>query len=195
MLTDRLNRYLARQICWVLTIEGLETYLLQTRDPADLDLLLESVRPAPRATDVDVVIGVRGPVAPPEACNGLQVPILRIEQIYSFDVDGLLGSIPRPANTDEKKFAAAAEELFTRIVQVTDNAGATDEDRALNYLVLRDPTLYSHATEAHGRNQSLAAVEDTARPHWGRRVRSSRSSSPTLTARPMSRRSSTSVLT
>src|SRR5437868_1108876 len=27
-LSQRTNRYLARQFCWVLTIEGLETYLL-----------------------------------------------------------------------------------------------------------------------------------------------------------------------
>src|SRR5437762_2380239 len=32
-LADRGNRYLARQLCWVLTIEGLETYILVPRDP------------------------------------------------------------------------------------------------------------------------------------------------------------------
>jgi hypothetical protein len=34
------NRYLARQLCWVLSIQGLETYILQPGDPADLDLLI-----------------------------------------------------------------------------------------------------------------------------------------------------------
>ena len=57
VLTERTNRYLARQLCWVLTIEGVETYILVPRDPADLDLLVEAVRPVPRATDIDVVIG------------------------------------------------------------------------------------------------------------------------------------------
>src|SRR5262245_59707563 len=28
VLTNRENRYLARQLCWVLTVEGMETYLL-----------------------------------------------------------------------------------------------------------------------------------------------------------------------
>ena len=28
VLTERSNRYLARQLCWILTIEGLETYIL-----------------------------------------------------------------------------------------------------------------------------------------------------------------------
>jgi cyclic patellamide precursor peptide PatG len=31
------NRYLARQMCWVLTIQGLETYILQPRDPVDFN--------------------------------------------------------------------------------------------------------------------------------------------------------------
>ncbi len=38
VLSERANRYLARQLCWVMTIEGLETYILVPRDPADLEL-------------------------------------------------------------------------------------------------------------------------------------------------------------
>jgi PatG Domain len=74
VLSERQNRYLARQLCWVLTIEGLDTYILQPRDPGDLDLLIEALRPTPRLTDVDVVLGFRGPIAPPELCNGLMGP-------------------------------------------------------------------------------------------------------------------------
>ena len=69
VLSQRQNRYLARRICWVLTIEGLETYILVPRDPFDLDLLLEAIRPEPSPMDIDAVIGVRGPIAPPEACT------------------------------------------------------------------------------------------------------------------------------
>ena len=68
------NRYLARQFCWVMTVEGLETYVLTPRDPADLHLLVESVRPNPSPMDLDVVIGMKGPIAPPRICNGLMVP-------------------------------------------------------------------------------------------------------------------------
>lgn len=35
-LSQRENRYLTRQLCWVLTIQGLETYLLQPRDRSTL---------------------------------------------------------------------------------------------------------------------------------------------------------------
>src|ERR1700730_11974919 len=99
VLSKRENRYLVRQLCWVLSIQGLETYLLLPRDPADIDLLVEAIRPAPSPNDIDVVIGMRGPIAPPEACNGLMEPIVIFDQIYSFDRDTLIKAIPKPEET------------------------------------------------------------------------------------------------
>ncbi len=159
VLAERANRYLARQVCWVLTIEGLETYLLQPRNPVDLDLLIEALRPSPQPTDIDVVIGVRGPLAPPDMCNGLTVPIVFVDQVYSFDVDSLLKSIPRPEQIPVAQFWSAAEELLARIVQLADNAGATNEHRALNYLTVRYPGLYATAAEAYGQNSALTGVD------------------------------------
>jgi hypothetical protein len=159
VLSKRENRYLVRQLCWVLSIQGLETYLLQPRDPADIDLLVEAIRPAPSPNDIDVVIGVRGAIAPPEMCNGLMVPIVAFDQIYSFDRDALIKAIPKPGKTTAAQFGPAAEELFNRIMQLTDNAGATDEHRALNYLAMRYPAIYAKAAEEFGRDCSLTGVE------------------------------------
>lgn len=158
-LTQRPNRYLARQLCYVFTVEGLETYILRPRDPLDYDLLLEAVRAEPSPVDIDVVVGVKGPIAPPELCNGLMVPIVVFDQLYSFDRDSLIKSIPRPESIAEDQFGSAAAELFDRILQLADNAGATDEHRAVNYLAVRYPAIYANATEAFGRNASLSAVE------------------------------------
>jgi hypothetical protein len=159
VLSQRANRYLARQLCWVMTIEGLETYILQPRDPADFDLLIEALRPMPSPMDLDCVIGVLGPLAPPEMCNGLQVPIVVFDQIYSFDRDSLIKAIPKPEKTPAKEFAATAEEVFDRIMQMADNAGATDEHRALNYCAVRYPAVYSTAADCHARNCSLSALD------------------------------------
>jgi len=162
VMVNRANRYLARQICWVFTIEGLETYVLFPRDPADFELLIEAVRPRPQPTDVDVVIGVRGPIAPPEACNGLMVPVVGFDQLYSFDRDELISAIPRaeelPEDQDEQ-FRTTSTELLDRIMQMADNAGATDEHRALNYLTVRYPAIYARTTEAHHAESSLTAVD------------------------------------
>ena len=159
VLSQRTNRYLARQLCWVLEIEGLETYLLVPRDPADFDLLVEALRPTPSPLDVDVVVGVRGPIAPPETCNGLMIPIVAFDQIYSFDRDALIKAIPRPEQVAAEEFEPAAGELFDRIMQMADNAGATDEHRALNYLAMRYPAIYATAADAFGRNSALTGVE------------------------------------
>jgi PatG Domain len=158
-LSSRENRYLTRQLCWVMTIQGLETYLLQPRDPADFDRLVEAIRPQPSPMDIDVVVGMRGPIASPEVCNGLMVPIVAFDQIYSFDRDSLVKAVPKPEKMTQKEFAPVAEELFTRIMQMADNAGATDEHRALNYLALRYPAIYAKAVEYYGRNCSLTGVE------------------------------------
>jgi hypothetical protein len=159
VLTQRPNRYLARQLCWLFTIEGIETYILQPNDPADIDLLVEAVRGTPRPTDLDVVIGVRGPIAPPEACNGLQVPIVVFDQLYSLDSDALIKAIPRPEKMKADQFEPASRELFDRIMFMADNAGATDEHRALNYLAVRYPDIYARTTTMFAGNAALTSVE------------------------------------
>ena len=159
VLSKRENRYLLRQMCWVMSIEGLETYILHPRDPADFDLLLETIRTKPSREDQDVVIGIRGPIAPPWMCNGLMVTMVVFDQIYIFDVDDLVKSIPRPENIKEKEFEPAAREVFERILQMADNAGATNEHRALNYLAVRYKAIYAMASEAFGRNLSLTNIE------------------------------------
>ncbi|SEA03839.1 hypothetical protein [Nitrosospira multiformis] len=159
VLSQRQNRYLVRQLCWVLTVQGLETYLLVPRDPADVDMLIDAIRPAPAPQDIDVVIGMRGPIAPPQMCNGLMVPIVVFDQIYSFGRNELIKAIPRPKKMAEERFGPAAEELFDRIMHMTDNAGATDEHRALNYLAMRYPAIYAKAAEEFAEDHSLTGVE------------------------------------
>jgi hypothetical protein len=163
------NRYLVRQLCWVMTIEGLETYIVVPRDSADLGLLVDALRPNPQPWDLDIVIGSRGPIAPPQMCNGLMVPIVAFDQIYSFDRETLIKAIPKPEKTSAKEFAPAAEELFDRILQMTDNAGAGDEHRALNYLAVRYQAIYAKAAEYFAQNYSLSAVNVQGSPLSGSR--------------------------
>jgi hypothetical protein len=158
------NRYLARNMCWVLVIEGLETYILVPRDPRDLDLFIDAYRAEPRSDDLDVVIGVRHGVAPPEVCNGLALPVVVVDLLYSFDRESLIGAIPRPESITAKydaKFRSAAGALFDAITQLADNAGAIDEHRALNYLTVRYPRIYAVTTEQFNRNFAFTGVEVT----------------------------------
>jgi hypothetical protein len=156
------HRYLARSVCWILVIQGLETYILAPRDPADLDLLKASFREEASTDDLDTVIGLRRHIAPPEMCNGLALPVVEFDQLYSFDRESLVGSIPRPESVpakSESRFRSTAAGLFDQLVQLADNAGATDEHRALNYLTVRYPRIYAAATEQYDRNFAFTGVE------------------------------------
>lgn len=167
VLSQRENRYLARQLCYVLMVGGLETYILQPRDPADFDLLIDGVRADPSPGDLDVVVGMRGPLAPPEMCGGLLVPIVLFDQLYSFDRDSLIKSVPRPEGVTAKQFEPTANELFDRFIQVADNAGAMDGHRALNYLAVRYPAIYANAVEQHADDFSLSGVDVLPSPLSG----------------------------
>lgn len=171
VLLERQNRYLLRQLCWVMLIEGIETYLLSPKDIGDLPLFAEAVRPVPTPMDVDVVVGVRGKIAPPGLCNGLSLPIVSVDQIYAFDRSGLFASLPRPDGTNEQLFLETSSEVLDRIMQIADNAGSMDEHRAINYLAVRYPQIYHRTVQAHENNFSLTAVDaKTSRLSGARRI-------------------------
>lgn len=154
VLSDPRNRYLARHSCYVFTIQGLETYIVRPRDPADLTLLVEAL-----SSDHNVVIGVREGLAPAHLCDGLILPVVGFDQIYSFDTREFVQSLPKPDNIDEERFRSAVDELFERVIQISDNAGAADQHRALNYLAVRYPSIYVKTAEAFAAGSSLSAIE------------------------------------
>jgi hypothetical protein len=158
VLSQSENRYLARELCWVFSIQGTDTYILRPHESGDLDLLIKVVGPQPDPW-LNAVIGVRGPVAPPEHCNGLMVPIVVFDQIYSFDRPTLIKAIPKPEKIAAEAFEPAAEELLDRVLLMTDNAGAADEHRALNYLAMRYPAIYGKAAESFANDCSLTGVD------------------------------------
>jgi hypothetical protein len=152
------NRYLLRQLCWVFSVERIETYLLAPRDPGDYALLLETVRANPSRSDLEVVIGIRGPAMLAEFCTRLRLPVVAFDQLYSFDRTALLNSITPPENTPTAAFGHMAEELLDRILRMADNAGSTDEHRTLNYLAVRYPAIYVKAAQEFANNASLSSV-------------------------------------
>jgi hypothetical protein len=158
-LADPANRYIARQVCYILTIEKLETYILVPTDPLDIDRFARAVRPAPDDGDIDVVIGTKGPIASAEMCNGLMLPIVYVDQIYSFDRNTLMKSIPRRKGTSEDQFKKTTKALFDHIIQIADNVGGTDEHRALNYLAVRYDEIYSRTQSMQDENYLFSAVD------------------------------------
>ncbi|MFC9680394.1 hypothetical protein [Streptomyces sp. NPDC056948] len=153
------NRYLTRQLCYVLTIQGLDTYILVPRDPADFALLANAVRPSHQLDAVDVVIGVRGAVAPAGHCGGLQLPVVTVDQLYSASIPYLVQSIDRPASMDEEPFNRTAEDLLRTVMNVSGNVGVSDEDRALTYLMVRYSAIYRMTFERFMDDYSLTSID------------------------------------
>ena len=152
------NAYIARQLCWILTIEGIEAYVIAPHDSTDIQILVQALRPTPRFTDVDLVIGTLGPPAPARWCNGVSLPTISLAQVYSFDSDSFVNRLKRPEGVSEEQFAASAEELLHLVLQLADNQGASDEHRAANYVATRYPAVYSIVAAQHAQNASLAKV-------------------------------------
>jgi cyclic patellamide precursor peptide PatG len=159
LLSAKQNRYLARSVCWILTIEGIEAYVLMPRDSDDLDMLIESLRPAPRITDLNVVIGRIGPMAAPSLCNGLTLPTVTFDQVFSFDLDSFANAVPVPEGSKEKDFKSSVLSVFLRVLQMADNRGVDDHHRALNYLATRYPAIYHATADRHAQDSSLDGVE------------------------------------
>lgn len=160
--------YLARELCWTFSIENIDTYIILPKNSSDFAKLVESINPNNEDSkelidrgghiDRDILIGELGPIAPPTLCNGLTLPIVFFDQIYSFSTEKLIKAIPKSKDVEEKSFRNTAQELFDRIQQIADNLGATDEHRALNYLAVRYSKIYDLATEMYAQDCSLNSI-------------------------------------
>jgi hypothetical protein len=157
VLQDKGNKYLVRQLCWVLLIQGIEQYILMPRD-GDYQSLVDAYRAEPKPGDLELVIGTRGPIAPSTMCNGLLVPIVFFDQIYVFDRKSLLSSIPKPAQADAASFSKAAAEALDRMLEQTDSPGTSPGDIAKTYLAIRYPRIYELAAEQFAKNASLTSI-------------------------------------
>jgi hypothetical protein len=153
------NRYLARQMQYVLTIQGVDTYDVVPRYSDDYDKLIAAVRPAPTPLDLDVVVGVREPLTTAGTCAGLTLPVLEFHQLYSFDRPSLFKAIEKPDGMPAERFQATADEVLTKILQITENAGATPEDRAANFVACRYEAVYLKTFEAFAGDYALTSID------------------------------------
>jgi hypothetical protein len=164
VLSQGQNLYLAREMCWTLQNESVDLYLLQPRAYSELtDLILALAPEAPGQIMYDLVIGARGPIAPPEMCNGAQLPMVATTQIFSFTQEAFINQIVSYSETIKKPVTKeTALNAFSILIQLKDNAGQSDEDRAINYLTFKSMIIYVFEGEMEKDNFLLTAV--TAQP-------------------------------
>jgi len=150
VLHSKEGRFLADYMCWVLSIGNVDTYILKPRSPAVMDDLIEALNVTsgmdpPYAT----LIGPLGPPAPPGLCRGLQVPMVLVNQAYHFYYKEFVDQIVQQLQAQGID-AASAQTSVQSVLQAMEmkpNPGASDRDRALNYIAYRYPEIYKRTAQ------------------------------------------------
>jgi hypothetical protein len=150
-------RYVARQLSWMLKVEGQPAYYLVLRDWHDLGDLISCLG-EPKGDDLCLVVGSSS-LIPVETCPGVTAPILLVDYLCSFKHD----TLTKQFDTESPKAGApSSKELFAKFVQSADNFGDTDEWRALNYLAVQYQPLYDRCKDIlHNPNPECNYVLDS----------------------------------
>ena len=134
-------RYIAEQVSWILKIDNQDVYVLL---PSANDELTEFIFTLKRdentnLTDdmLSVVIGVQGPMAPRELCEGAPLPMVMCKHIYSFTSETMLKELSKNINTTSTYISNVLNSLLSK-----PNVGASDSDRARNFIAYRYSTIY-----------------------------------------------------
>lgn len=158
--------YLLRDACFILTIGPVDAYLVQPRTYPELYSLIAASNQATTPSVLSAVIGTLGPVAGPEACNGLQLPIVYCDQVVSFERKMVEHFYDASAGDARKLASLPASQL---LLQMTDNMGVSPEHRALNYVAVRYPAIYGALERMTQRGFRLIRIEATASASEGAR--------------------------
>jgi hypothetical protein len=147
--------HLAAHVCYLLLVGGLPAYVLGPTSPSTRDALFEALEQADRPDHSTLIIGRRGPLAPPSACAGVLAPVVACSQVWSFSLAErnaeLAGYLPDKAPAAKAaKLQQVAHEIFDQVAMSTENLGATDAHRALNYVLLQNPGLFLAVAERSG---------------------------------------------
>lgn len=130
--------YIAEQMCWVMVINNINVYTLVPRSQIELNDIINSLKPAPVATDevLSVAIGYEQGQTPSHMCAGMSLPMVVCNQVYYFTLAELTKNF-----TDQNINTEAIADVI-KTIEFKPNDGASAEDRALNYLAFRYPEIY-----------------------------------------------------
>ncbi|MCB9758408.1 MAG: hypothetical protein H6739_01075 [Alphaproteobacteria bacterium] len=150
--------YIAREMCWVLQIQSIDSYILQ---PATTDALLSCITALGAVRGAEsivrsVVVGQEGGTAPPGVCHNLTLPIGLVSDIYELDdrvMDNLI------MDSTDAPDVLVAHELYRKMLELAYNTGDDDSARAINFVTTRFMGIYDKLYEmTHDNNFVLNGV-------------------------------------
>lgn len=140
------NVHVSRDMCFVLSIGGIDTYIVKPRSYLELNDIISDLDEQETQDEplYAVIVGPMGSVAPPEMCTGLQLPVVVCNQYMSFTQSAMVDAL---TNADASITSSVARDMLRRMVlEPSNNAGEMPEHRATNYLALQYPDIYAQAS-------------------------------------------------
>lgn len=160
--------YLSRQICWLYTIGNTSTYILIPGDPFFYDLFIQTLaHPPSRPFEIisnepilDNIVGVKGAIG---TCANVILPMVRVDRLKTIRVEDVRNNIRSIAddsyNSDmrisQDEYRTSMSFVLDRMLQFSENEGATDGQRALNFLTLNSRNIYTEILRIQSRENAV----------------------------------------
>jgi hypothetical protein len=158
------NSHLAVRVGWVLSIGGNPAFALTPSSVGLKDAFFDALSRSHETNHFCVVIGRVGAFINPTAYGGVLLPLVSVDQLYTFsDAEWLegLSQVARPVlesqNIEVEHFHAVSRDIFSEVTTMPENMGISDGHRALNYLLVQHPGMFLAAAER--RNHVLDRIE------------------------------------
>lgn len=138
-------RFFAREMGWLFQIQDVDTYVVHPRTPVELDHLISTVYVANTngTTVYDLIIGVLSPGELERGGSDLPAVVVDVcEQFTQVQLVADVISALQKQNTPNIPTSTQISDLFVDILQLADNTGDSDEQRALNYVCRHYPEFY-----------------------------------------------------
>jgi len=160
VLKDKEHFYLAQSMGWTFSVGNVVTYLLAPSVPGEVGQFLDTLEDEPDPARIHLALGVKGPLAPPERCNGMMLPIVVVHKLWVTKKSTLVAAIQdqRREKTSAKEFAVVAEEIFDRLIDRAASEGSSHEQRAITFAAFCCPQVYNLVVEYYEKNYSLKRV-------------------------------------
>lgn len=131
------HRFLAKKMCWVLAIDGIDYYLLDAKTPALLSAFIKALQ-LKSNQQLEYIVAQLGPYAADHMCAGRLMKIAYVHQIQSFTQDDYCQVLSRQTDVELSKI----KPLFNNMLKLCRTPGDLPAQRALNYLSLKCTSLY-----------------------------------------------------
>jgi hypothetical protein len=180
-------RYLAHQVCWMFTVQSVDVCVVVPRTAEDVSELVSMA--ADEEDAVHVLLGQPTTTAAAADCLNAELPMVSPVQLLSFTIGEFATALAQRYDTDratsevgdvgadgadgtgnDPRWHGMVRDVFYRLTRRAGTTGFSDEDRARNYVALKDPAAYALIWNALSNGQSLIGIGSRELVRGGRRL-------------------------